>query len=64
MYHTDPLCHCRVRCVRLWPWVLSGLIVAGGLWLYLTPIPSRPTVELIITGPDSPLYGPMKGAKL
>lgn len=43
--------------VRLWPWVLAGLICAMLLWAYFEPIPEHTTLEPI--GPRSSLYGPM-----
>lgn len=50
--------------VRLWPWVLGGVLlgVLGGfvLWAYLEPMPEYVTPEPVTLGPDSPLYGPLK----
>ena len=44
--------------VRLWPYVLAGIIVAMLLWAYFEPITYHTTIEPI--GPRSSLYGPMR----
>jgi len=61
MYSNDPIYQKQtpVRSVRLWPWVLAGLILAVCLWAYFEPMPEFTTVTTEI-GPKSPLYGPLK----
>lgn len=49
-----------VKPVRLWPYVLAGLIVAALLLAYLDPIPTYTKPEQPSPGPNSPLYGPLK----
>jgi hypothetical protein len=43
---------------RLWPYVLTGLLMALCLWAYFEPIPEHTTLEPI--GPSSSLYGPLR----
>lgn len=45
---------------RLWPYVLAGLICSLLMLAYLEPIPESTTPEVSV-GPESPLYGPLKG---
>lgn len=47
MYSNDP-CYWQskpVRQVRLWPYVLAGLILALALWDYAYPVPTLDPVE-------------------
>lgn len=62
MYSNDPVYpdFAPVKEVRIWPWVLLGLIVALLLWAYLEPIPAHTKIEQPLLGPNSPLYGPLK----
>lgn len=63
MYSHDPayLDYKPAKEVRLWPWVIAGLVVALCLWAYWEPNPTMPPMERPFIGPDSPLYGPLKG---
>lgn len=51
----------RLPLPRLWPWVLTGMVVALLAWAYHTPVPHLSTMDPITLGPDSPLYGPLTG---
>lgn len=47
MYSTDP-CYWQqtpVKPVRLWPYVLAGMIVGLLLWAYCEPIPAHTKAE-------------------
>lgn len=61
MYSNDPVYpeFKPVKKVRLWPWVVAGLLVALLLLAYLEPIPAHTKVRISL-GPDSPLYGPIR----
>lgn len=61
MYANDPVYpkH-KVRAVRLWPYVLAGLICGLLLLAYLEPIPEPTKPEPVSIGPESSLYGPLK----
>ena len=72
MYSNDPVYpdFKVVKQVRLWPWILGGLVTAFFLWLIHTPEPKRYCDEYTVPaciepaqpslGPNSPLYGPLK----
>ncbi|MHB1098136.1 MAG: hypothetical protein ACYCZR_01150, partial [Burkholderiales bacterium] len=62
MYRHDPIYPDRkpVTPVRLWLWVLNGVLAAVLLWAYLEPIPAPTNHESVQVGPDSPLYGPIQ----
>jgi hypothetical protein len=61
MYSNDPIYsdYKPVKQVRLWPYVLAGLLVALCLWAYFEPIPEHTTSTTVTIGPNSPLYGPL-----
>lgn len=63
MYSNDPNYpeFTPVKKVRLWPYVVSGLIVAMLLWAYFEPMPAHTPAEQPTIGPNSPLYGPIRG---
>lgn len=51
--------HPQPEPARLWPYVVTGLLVALAAWAYLDPIPTHTRPEPISVGPASPLYGPL-----
>lgn len=63
MYNDDPNYpeFTPVKKVRLWPYVVAGLIAAALLLAYLDPIPEHTKPEPVSIGPNSPLYGPLTG---
>lgn len=63
MHSNDPVYpkFMPVKKVRLWSYVLVGMIMAALLLAYLEPIPEHTKLEPVSIGPNSPLYGPLTG---